>query len=183
MMKIFSSMILALMLILPLGCLHDHYYPVVPQTDTPTALENIDGMWKLDRKASHIFNVDFTDFFVYNLEANNLIMIIDTVNRSLTFTMPDREPIISYFNVIDPMTLNPDLPGMFPINPNSIYLDIPDRDWIIELTRYDDPQGGTILYYTRPDIMVNDDHCIFVPVQQQPSEAQPQDAGTMVPDE
>jgi hypothetical protein len=167
-------MMLTLMLILPLGCLHDHYYPVVPRDTSPTTLDNINGLWKLDRNASHVFNVDFSDFFVYNLEAGSLAMEIDSFNRTLTFTMDNREPIISYFNPINIAALNPDLPGMFPINPNSIYLDIPDRDWIIELTLYNDPELGTRLYYTRPDIMVNDDHSIFVPANPLPVQPQPE---------
>jgi hypothetical protein len=164
--KIFASMALGMMLLLPLGCLHDHYYPFLPATTGPTTLESVHGVWVLDRSASQLFNVDFNDFFVYNLEADNLTMEINSSNRSLTFLMPEREPIVAFFQVVDPASLDPDLPGMSPINADSLYLEAPDRDWVIELTSYTDPaQQCPVLYYSRPDIIGSDDHCIFVPRQ------------------
>ncbi|MDR1397349.1 MAG: hypothetical protein LBJ14_06425 [Desulfarculales bacterium] len=169
--KIFAGIILGLTLFLPLGCMHDHYYPFLPPTAEPTTLESIHGVWALDRNASQIFNVDFSDFFVYNLEAGSLIMEIDSSRRTLTFLMAEREPIIAFFQVINPAALDPDLPGMAPVNENSLYLEVPDRDWVIELTRVTDEQQCPILYYSRPDIIGSDDHCIFV-VPGQSSSAQ-----------
>ena len=161
MCKYLSMAVLGLILLLPLGCV-SYPIPQLPENAGPTAVESVAGVWVIDRGASRDFNCDFDDFFLYALDADSLQMQIDTYNQTLTLTREDKEPVSAQFTVIDTSMLSEEVPTIYPIREQTLYLSLTDQARVVALTLHNDPVTGTRLYFERPDINGHDDHAVFM---------------------